>query len=71
MKRSSRRLSKKGLTGLKRIRNTEGVLVWLFMGKQYFTLREVVFTNYLYLLKLEIDKEKKDNPVIETAVEPA
>ncbi len=71
MKRSKRGLSKKGLTGLKRVHNSMGLLVWNFMGQEYRTLREVVTANYLYLLRLQLEKEKKENPVVETVIEPA
>lgn len=71
MKRSKRGLSKKGLTGLKRVRNSMGLLVWSFRGQEYGTLREVVTANYLYLLRLQLEKENKENQVVETAVEPA
>ena len=44
MKRSSRRLSKSGLTenGLKRDFKNK---VWLYKGKEYSTLKEVVLDN--------------------------
>lgn len=44
MKRSRRGLSKKGLIGLKRV----GVGLdrhWIYKGKEYKTLREVVLNN--------------------------
>ena len=44
MKRSRRGLSKKGLPGLKRV----GVGLdrrWIYNGKEYKTLREVIFNN--------------------------
>lgn len=63
MKRSKRGLSKKGLDGLKRVRNSEGDLVWNFKGSEYWTLREVVTSHYLYLLRLQLDKENKSNNV--------
>jgi len=41
MKRSRRALSKKGLTGLKRITDTDGKRVWLYRNEKFSTLRQV------------------------------
>jgi len=51
MKRSSRRLSKKGLVGLARVR-VAGEKYWLYQGNRYDTLREVIIVHRLELLRL-------------------
>ena len=51
-KRSGRHLSKRGLAGLKRIKNKDGRRVWFYHDKEFETLREVVTTYRLELLRL-------------------
>ena len=41
-KRSARGLSKKGIVDLVRIRKKDGKRVWMFQGKEYENLRQVV-----------------------------
>jgi len=57
-KRSSRRLSKKGLTGLRRVlRKIDNRRVWLFRGREYDDLRSVVMFNTLNALGLNRQSE--------------
>ena len=59
MKHSSRSLSKKGIEDLIRITNKSKKRVWLFQGKEYDTLREVVIIHGRQEIAKLITENKK------------
>ena len=65
-KRSSRGLSKKGIADLIRIRKKDGKRVWMFQGKEYENLRQVVEINSRQkAIKAMADAKKNKDKKIE------
>lgn len=54
-------MSKKGIVGAVRTASpTTGKRVWMWRGKEYDTLREIVFTNFSSKIIPTFDKDKNN-----------